>query len=169
MTGTQRRGRRIMMTPRELDAFLAGQRVCRVATTGPGGRPHAGPLWFVWDGTALWMYSLVRSRRWSDLRRDPRAAVVIDDGHVYGELRGAELSGPAVPVGEAPRVGGACPELEAVERLFAAKYFALESMPHDGRHAWLRLEPERVVSWDFRKTAAGFPGAGGRGTDQGAG
>jgi hypothetical protein len=24
-------------------------------------------------------------------------------------------------------------------------------MPHDGRHAWMRLTPEKVVSWDFRK------------------
>jgi hypothetical protein len=26
----------------------------------------------------------------------------------------------------------------------------------DGRHAWLRLTPEKLVSWDFRKLA-GLP------------
>ena len=26
-------------------------------------------------------------------------------------------------------------------------------MFHDERHAWLRLTPERIVSWDFRKLA----------------
>jgi hypothetical protein len=24
-------------------------------------------------------------------------------------------------------------------------------MRHDGRHAWLRITPESIVSWDFRK------------------
>ncbi len=151
MADTQRRGRRIMLTPAELDAFLAERRTCRVATTGPDGRPHVGPLWFVWDGRALWLYSLTRSRRWADLRRDPRVAVVVDDGREYGELRGAELSGRVTTVGEAPRRGLPYPELDEPERLFAAKYFGLEAMPHDGRHAWLRLAPEAVASWDFRK------------------
>ncbi|MGW5120110.1 pyridoxamine 5'-phosphate oxidase family protein [Streptomyces noursei] len=147
----QRRGRRIMMTPTELDAFLAAQRTCRVATVGPDGTPHVGALWFVWDGTALWLYSITRSKRWAQLRKDPRIAVVVDDGQEYGELRGVELTGRAERVGEAPRTGEPCPELEAPERSFAEKNFGLAQMPHDGRHAWLRLTPESVVSWDFRK------------------
>ncbi|MFF3765183.1 pyridoxamine 5'-phosphate oxidase family protein [Streptomyces sp. NPDC001922] len=153
MSATQRRGRRIMMTPQELDAYLAGRRTCRVATVGRDGRPHVGALWFGWDGTALWLYSLTRSRRWAQLRNDPRLAVVVDDGDAYGELRGVELSGTGVFVGEAPRTGEKCPELDAPERLFAAKYFGVDRMPHDGRHAWLRLAPDTVVSWDFRKMA----------------
>ncbi|MEU0180824.1 pyridoxamine 5'-phosphate oxidase family protein [Streptomyces sp. NPDC006207] len=156
MAVAQRRGRRIMMTPQEIDTFLGAQRTCRVATVSPDGRPHVGALWFVWDGTSLWLYSIVRSRRWADLRRDPRVAVVVDDGTEYGELRGVELSGTVEFVGEAPRTGGPHPDLEVVERLFAAKNFGLESMPHDGRHAWLRLTPDSVVSWDFRK----MPGLG---------
>ncbi|MBT2387303.1 pyridoxamine 5'-phosphate oxidase family protein [Streptomyces sp. ISL-11] len=155
MAATQRRGRRIMMTRAELDAFLTERRTCRVATVGRDGRPHVGALWFVWDGGALWLYSLVRSRRWADLRRDPRLAVVVDDGREYGELRGAELSGTAAFVGEAPRTGLRCPVLDPVEALFAAKYFGLTVMPHDGRHAWLRLTPEAVASWDFRKLPDG--------------
>lgn len=145
-----------MMTPEEIDAFLAEQRTCRVATVSPDGRPHVGALWFAWDGTSLWLYSIVRSRRWADLRRDPRVAVVVDDGTDYGELRGVELSGTVEFVGEAPRTGEPQPALDTPERLFAAKNFGLDAMPHDGRHAWLRLTPDSVVSWDFRK----MPGLG---------
>ncbi len=141
------------MEPQELDAYLTGRRTCRVATVGRDGNPHAGALWFGWDGTALWLYSLTRSRRWAQLCHDPRLAVVVDDGDAYGELRGVELSGTGMFVGEAPRTGEPCPELDAPERLFAAKYFGLDRMPHDGRHAWLRLVPDTVVSWDFRKMA----------------
>ncbi|MFF9482890.1 pyridoxamine 5'-phosphate oxidase family protein [Streptomyces sp. NPDC014733] len=152
---TQRRGRRIMMMTDERDVFLTAQRTCRVATVSGDGTPHVGALWFAWDGTSLWLYSLTRSKRWRQLRNDPRLSVVIDDGEAYGELRGIELSGRAVFVGEAPRTGRPCPELDAPERLFASKYFGMESMPHDGRHAWLRLIPDSVVSWDFRKMPNG--------------
>ncbi|WP_086729776.1 pyridoxamine 5'-phosphate oxidase family protein [Streptomyces carpinensis] len=151
MTVTQRRGRKIMMTPGELDEFLTTQRTCRVATASPGGLPHVSPLWFAWDGTSLWLYSVVRSRRWADLRRDPRVAVVVDTGEEYDRLRGVELSGTAQFVGEVPRTGEPCAELDVPETLFARKNFGLEEMPHDGRHAWVRLTPERIVSWDFRK------------------
>ncbi|MFD3518057.1 pyridoxamine 5'-phosphate oxidase family protein [Streptomyces sp. NPDC058657] len=153
-SSTQRRGRRIMMSDSERDTYLGEQRTCRVATVSAGGAPHLGALWFVWDGGSLWLYSITRSRRWSQLRKDPRIAVVVDDGVEYGDLRGVELSGSAVFVGEAPRTGELCPELASPERLFAQKYFGLTEMPHDGRHAWLRLTPDAVASWDFRKLAS---------------
>lgn len=143
-----------MMTPAELDAFLTTQRTCRVATVSADGSPHVSPLWFVWDGASLWLYSITRSKRWAAVRRDPRVAVVVDAGEEYGELRGAELSGAVEVVGEVPRTGEPCAELTAVERLFARKYFAVDELPHDGRHAWLRLAPERTASWDFRKLGA---------------
>ncbi|MFF3849678.1 pyridoxamine 5'-phosphate oxidase family protein [Streptomyces sp. NPDC002328] len=151
MTVTQRRGRKIMMTPGELDAFLTFQRTCRVATVSTDGAPHVSALWFLWDGSALWLYSVVRSKRWADLSRDPRVAIVIDSGEEYDSLRGVELSGTAEFVGEIPRTGELCAELDAVETLFARKNFGLDAMPHDGRHAWVRLRPEKIVSWDFRK------------------
>jgi hypothetical protein len=137
------------MTPAERDAFLTTQPVCRVGTIGRGGRPHVSPLWFVWDGVAIWLYSIVRSQRWTDIAADPRVSVVVDDGGKnFGELRGVELSGRVAVVGEVPRTGEIYPELEAPERMFGAKY---GPMRHDARHAWLRLVSEKVVSWDFRK------------------
>ncbi|MGW0567069.1 pyridoxamine 5'-phosphate oxidase family protein [Streptomyces tauricus] len=154
MAVTQRRGRRIMMTPEELDEFLTTQRTCRVATVSADGAPHVSTLWFVWDGESLWLYSITRSKRWADLRRDPRVAVVVDTGEEYDQLRGVEVSGSVEFVGEVPRTGEPCPELDAVERMFARKNFGLDEMPHDGRHAWMRLTPEATASWDFRKLAA---------------
>jgi PPOX class probable F420-dependent enzyme len=176
----QRRGRVIAMSADELTSFLGEQRTCRFATTGPDG-PHVAPVWFVWDGQALWIYSLTRSQRWANVARDPRVAVVVDDGHHYHELRGVEVEGQAAMVGPVPRTGGEdqpAPELTEPERLMSAKYFAPTSpaggggadpasqatdvggpadgvpdMVHDGRHAWLRITPDKIVSWDFRKLA----------------
>jgi nitroimidazol reductase NimA-like FMN-containing flavoprotein (pyridoxamine 5'-phosphate oxidase superfamily) len=147
--GAQRRGRRIAMTTDERDAFLAAERTCRVASVGPEG-PHVTPLWFAWDGTCLWLTSVVQSQRFADLRRDGRVSVVVDAGHDFMELRGVEIRGTAEAVGEVPRTGEPVAELDEPERIFAAKY-ADGRMRHDGRHAWLRITPHKVVSWDFRK------------------
>ena len=151
------------MSAEELSAFLDEQHTCRFATTGPDG-PHVAPVWFVWDGQAIWVYSLTRSQRWANLSRDPRVAVVVDDGHHYHELHGVEIEGQATVVGPVPRTGDEGPaELAEPERLMAAKYFGPASptasgggpdMTHDGRHAWLRITPLKRVSWDFRKLAA---------------
>ncbi|WP_216913026.1 pyridoxamine 5'-phosphate oxidase family protein [Nocardia noduli] len=146
----QRRGRKIAMTPAEVDAFLAEERTCRVATTGSDG-PHLTPLWFVWDGTALWLNSVVKSQRWTDVVRDPKVAVLIDAGREFDELRGVEVRGVLTPVGEAPRTGAPDPDLATPELLFARKYAGRDEMHYDGRHAWLRLEPTKFTSWDFRK------------------
>jgi hypothetical protein len=110
-------------------------------------------MWFAWDGRALWLYSLTPSRRGAHLRANPSLAVVVDTGLAYGELRGVELAGRVEMVGEHPRTGRPCPEVEEPERLFAARYHEGQALPHDGRHGWLRLVPEREVSWDFRKLA----------------
>jgi hypothetical protein len=156
MTGPtgQRRGRAIAMTPTEVDEFLTAERTCRVATVGRDGRPHVVPLWFVWDGAALWLNSVVRSQRWTDLNRDPRVSVVVDAGVGYRELRGVELSGAVVPVGDVPRTATADDVLAGPELLFARKYMDSETFAPDGRHAWLRLAPDKLVSWDFRKLPA---------------
>jgi hypothetical protein len=111
------------------------------------------PLWFAWHGGSLWLTSITRSQRWTDLERDPGVAVVVDAGEAYGELRGVELRGRVEVVGEVPRTGNPHPELEAVEQDFADRYTG-GVVERDGRHAWLRLVSEKVDSWDFRKLPA---------------
>jgi nitroimidazol reductase NimA-like FMN-containing flavoprotein (pyridoxamine 5'-phosphate oxidase superfamily) len=141
------------MTPEELTEFLTAERTCRVATVGKDG-PHATPLWFGWDGEYLWLYSIVKSQRWTDLQRDPRIGVVIDSGVDYLELRGVEITGTVEVIGEVPRTGEPADALAAIEPVFARKYMGGDQMFHDGRHAWLRLKPTKLSSWDFRKLAA---------------
>jgi len=156
----QRRGRRISMTAEERDDFLGAARTCRVATSSPSG-PHVSPLWFLWHDGAIWLYSIVSSKRFQDLQADSRIAVVVDDGHDFGELRGVELTGRARVVGEVPRTGAlSVPELVPVEAGYAAKYQGRETLRYDARHAWLVVDVDKIVSWDFRKIEGGAPRAG---------
>jgi hypothetical protein len=150
MTKEQKRGKRIAMSPDELNAYLLSERTCRVATVSHDG-PHVTPLWFVWDGTSIWLTSIVNSQRWTDLMRDPRVAIVLDGGVDFLELHGVEIQGRVEVVGEVPRTGEPNPELEVPEQLFARKYTGSDTMHHDGRHAWLKVVTEKASSWDFRK------------------
>ena len=68
------------MTPDEVRAFLThGTRTAKLATTGPGGAPHVMPVWFVLDGEELVFMTGEDSVKGRNLRRDPRAAVVVDE------------------------------------------------------------------------------------------
>ena len=146
----QKRARRIAMTKDELDAFLGEQRTCRLGSVDGDGAPHVSPLWFVWDGSALWLWSLVKSQRWVNLMRDARVSIAVDDGQEYGELRGVELLGSVTPVGDVPRTDVSHPDGAAAEQLWGDKYTGGQFFS-DGKHAWLRLDADKIVSWDFRK------------------
>lgn len=154
----QKRGRKIAMSDEQRDAYLAEQRVARVGSLSADGAPHVTPLWFGWDGECLWLYSIVRAQRWADLVRDPRVSIVVDSGVEYLDLQGVEISGTAEVVGEAPRTGADNPELVEIEGIFARKYMGGEQMFHDGGHAWLRITPSKISSWDFTKLAAIYGG-----------
>lgn len=148
----QKRSRAIAMTSAERDEFLAVERVCRIATVQGDGSPHVTPIWYAWDGQAMWFYSITRSQRWTNAIRDPRVSAVVDTGGAeYFQLRGVEMIGEVEQVGEQPRVGTPEPRLEVPERLFGQRYLGGAMTGYDGRHAWLRLRPVKIVSWDFRK------------------
>lgn len=147
----QKRGGKIAMSPEERDAILGAQRTCRMATVGADGAPHVSALWFVWDGEVMWLNSVVKSQRWTNVLRDPRVSILVDGGEEFMELHGIEIIGSVTPVGEAPRTGEPNDELTAPEAAFAAKYSGGGAFQYDGRHAWLKVTPEKIVSWDFRK------------------
>jgi PPOX class probable F420-dependent enzyme len=67
------------MTDEEALAFLAhGTRTGKVATTRADGRPHVAPIWFVLDGGDVVFMTGAETLKGKTLRRDPRAALVVD-------------------------------------------------------------------------------------------
>jgi PPOX class probable F420-dependent enzyme len=80
------------MTPAEVRAFLShGTRTAKLATSGPRGQPHVMPVWFVLDGDELVFTTGGDSVKARNLRRDPRAAVVVDEEvapYAFVHLRG---------------------------------------------------------------------------------
>ena len=68
------------MTSEEIRAFLIhGTRTAKLATSGPSGQPHVMPVWFALDGEELVFTTWGDSVKGRNLRRDPRAAIVVDE------------------------------------------------------------------------------------------
>lgn len=137
----------LRLTDEELDEILRNERTVHIATASADGWPHVVPLWFVWRDGAMWINNLRRSKRSRDIREGSPVAVCVDTGVAYQELRGAVLYG---------RFETADDELlEPVKTEFARKYWGVETIPDLKSHQWLRLKPERIASWDFRKIPVG--------------
>src|SRR5438105_5718622 len=136
----------ISLSAEELDRFLAEAPTLGLATVSPGGWPHAVPLWFVWLRGVAFMNTTLGNATVRNLDHDPRVTGCVDDGETYDDLRGALLRGRVERAGDDPR-------LREVEHLWSSKYLSGNPVPFGTwkRRVWLRLEPERITSWDFRK------------------
>jgi hypothetical protein len=110
---------------------LAASRNYWVVSLWPGGRPHAMPVWGVWDGAALWFSSGPRSRKARNLAADPRAVVTTDDA---GE--------PVVLEGTAALVSARA-EIERVAALMDAKYGGITA-DFLAANVTIRVSPERA-------------------------
>jgi pyridoxamine 5'-phosphate oxidase family protein len=103
-------------------AYLTGKRrLARVATVGKDGTPHVVPVGFGYnpdyDSIDIGGHNFQRTKKYRDVQRSGRAAVVVDDLVSVDPWRprGIEVRGPAEAIRE-PR-------------------------------PLIRIHPERVVSW----------------------
>ena len=68
------------MTPDETRAFLLeGTRTAALATVRADGRPHVMPVWFTLDGDDLLFNTGDNTVKGSNLQRDGRVALMVDD------------------------------------------------------------------------------------------
>ena len=136
----------LRLTDAELERFLADSRTLRLATVGDDGVPHVVPLWFVWVDGTVFLNSTMGNVTVENMLRSGRAAAVIDDGESYDELRGAVVTGRVELATDDPRVADA-------DRLWSEKYLGGSPTPYRlwRNRVWLRLVPDEIASWDFRK------------------
>jgi pyridoxamine 5'-phosphate oxidase family protein len=81
-------------------AYLATRRLCRMATVDSYGQPQVNPVGFFLqeDGTILsGGLDLAATKRWRNLRTNPRLALVVDDlvSTDPWTVRGVEIRGEA--------------------------------------------------------------------------
>ena len=132
-----------------LEARLVGV----LATLEPDGAVHAIPLWYALDGEAIVFATGSASRKVRNLRRDPRATLVLHDSRPGFEVCGASIRGRVELVeGDAAK-----PLVERVHRRYVTP--AGELLPAAGEFLAsddlaVRLVPAAAFTWDERASAA---------------
>jgi nitroimidazol reductase NimA-like FMN-containing flavoprotein (pyridoxamine 5'-phosphate oxidase superfamily) len=140
------------MTPEALAAFLDRPLIARLATSDHD-RPRVLPMWYLWDGSDLWMETSPTFPNARVLRENPHAAVAIDETLGGFALRAVVMRGE-VELIEQPRER----VMEMVRRIYR-RYLddaQLASLEGDrilsARHVLLRLHPAKLITWDTADT-----------------
>ncbi len=100
------------LTAEEMEQFMAGNAVARLATLKPDGSPYVMPVWYQWDGEALYFVGRQRALWCEYIKADGRVSVVIDAPHSDPGESGQAMEIPKVymegtaTVEEEPNVGG---------------------------------------------------------------
>jgi PPOX class probable F420-dependent enzyme len=147
----------IELTEAERRELVASERVVAVATLGPRGWPQLMPLWYVPRDGEIWIYTYAKSQKVRNLERDPRATLLIETGHTYGELRGVQIEADAEIHRDHATVVALATELTAryagAGAVDAERGAALEAQAR--KRVAVRFRARRVASWDHRKLGRG--------------
>jgi len=114
-----------------------------IVTVGPGGKPHAMPVWGFWRNGVIYFGTARDSRKWRNLSANPNVVVHLESGDdvVIVEGIGYEVTAEH--------------EINALRPLSEKKYGMW--MPLDPkRHVAIAVEPRTVFAWsekDIQSTA----------------
>ncbi|MEU2779009.1 pyridoxamine 5'-phosphate oxidase family protein [Streptomyces sp. NPDC007162] len=131
-TGTVRR----QAAERKRDTLerLATERDVWVSTAHPEHGPHQVPLWFSWDGRAVWMCTGATSVTARNLREEPRVRLALPDTFDVVLIEGAA---ECFPDQEAPA---------AAADAFTGK-FGWDPRTEEGSFLYIRVTPRTVRAW----------------------
>ena len=136
------------MTHEAMDTFLARPLLARLATSD-GDRPRVVPMWFWWDGADVWMETSPTFANYRILRRNPQAALTVDEALSGLAMRAVVMRGH-IEIVDSP-----ADAVSATVRLIHEKYLSVPERSSDagralrlGSHVLLRFIPERTISWD---------------------
>ena len=148
--GTNQRAQ-ITMTDAEITAFIEQHRTATMATIGPTGQPHLVAMWFAVIDGVIWFETKAKAQKVQNLRRDDRLTCMIEDGKTYDTLRGVSIEGRGVIVEDPDAIWAV--GVNVWERYTGP--YSDEMKPFVelmlNKRVVVRVEPERVRSWDHRK------------------
>jgi len=136
------------MGPAAMDSFLARPLIARLATSDRDS-PRVLPMWYLWDGTDLWMETSPTFANARILRGNPNAAVAVDESLGGFRLRAVVMRG-TVELVEAPHEQ----VLDMVQAIYARYLSPDERASATGQamlatgHLLIRFMPNRIISWD---------------------
>lgn len=133
----------LVMSSREMADFLSESNMARIATVKPDSSPHVSPVWYLWEDNQLLISVGKESVKARNISRNNMVSVTIDKKQggviVEGTARIEDLG-------------------EDTMRKICKRYVSKENLNEYIEHAWenyesilLRIQPNKIISWDFRK------------------
>jgi nitroimidazol reductase NimA-like FMN-containing flavoprotein (pyridoxamine 5'-phosphate oxidase superfamily) len=134
----------------QIKEFLDRPLLARIATVDPQTmQPHVVPVWYLWDGTDLWISGFGSTRKFRELGLNKKCAVVIDTEESQADPRGVLMEGNAELI-TSPR--------QVVEEMSTRIYIrylgnagVLEEEPqswiHDPENLLVCIHPSKIHSW----------------------
>jgi len=148
----------VQMSEAEIASFLDQAHSLQVATIGKDGAPHLTTVWFVVKDGEILFETYGKSQKVVNLRRDPRIAVLAEDGITYDQLRGVSINGTARLVEDNPE------RTDLMRVLLGHHFSGLDAGQLDAMAAKMAekriviaVTPEKVMSWDHTKLAGKGP------------
>ena len=145
----------IEMTAEEVRAYLDAQKTLIIVGNGPNGYPHPMPMWFAQDDAGcLYCTTFGKSQKVLNWRRDPKAALLVESGEEYAELRGVTIYATCEVIDDAEDVQDALVAINSRGRDLDedAKAALRESVGRTAsKRVVLKFTPQRYVSWDHTK------------------
>ena len=82
------------------ERHLTGDQIAWLTTVTPSGRPAPRPVWFIWDGTAIIVYSLNDGAKLRHIQANDQVAVHFNSSAEGGDV--VVINGRAERVADAP-------------------------------------------------------------------
>lgn len=143
----------IVMSDAEVATFLEQSRTATVASIGPSGMPHLVAMWYGLLDGKIYIETKTKSQKVQNLRRDPRMVCMIEAGKSYDTLRGVSLEGTATIIEDTENAEYWAAAVSVFERYTGP--YSEESRPildfMMNKRVVVRLDADRVRSWDHRK------------------
>ena len=139
----------------ELHAYLEAAKTLIVVSNGRHGYPHPMPMWFARDDAGCFCCTtFAKSQKVLNWRRDPKAALLVESGTEYAELKGVVIyarceildDGKAV-TDTLVAIGSRGKHLDAAAQ--AKLRESVASMA--AKRVVLKFVPERYMSWNHAK------------------
>ena len=142
------------MTPDEMRTFLDEGRDLQVASINADGTPHLVTMWYLRDGEDLLFWTYAKSQKVVNVRRDPRATVLVATGEKYEELKGVSITGSTTVVDDLDEV------LAFGEQVYEKYWGPIDNdLVREGvrtmgaKRVVIRVTPVKTTSWDHSKLA----------------
>jgi PPOX class probable F420-dependent enzyme len=145
--------RLITMSPAEVDAFLQLPNTAAVCTLNRDLTIHAVAMHYGFHAGSLAFHTSAKSQKVRNVLRNPMMTVLVETGREYAELRGVQLAGRAEVIDNAAAVRTLSNDMRRRYRPCSPGGRELPPPPRLGNRVLVRLEVDRVVSWDHGKLA----------------